>query len=586
MKTLNVRILLPIAALLCLAAANPARAQAPLEAAQMSPRTLFYLIWHGVPGAETRKANSLLALWDDADFAPVRSALAAGMLNSSADKPAQAKLTPEQVQEFAGLLENSFTLGYVSEPVRRKLSNGAVSEEPRTPAWNGMFFVYDRTGKEMVLTKAIVLLRMQEKEAPQISQVNIGGVQVLKSESKTGATYWAEHGKYAVGAGERTVMEEILGRLDGKVSGAASLAQSAAYQEAKGNLGSGLLEFFLRVPALKNLAAESKAGTLQVRPLLDAARLDAVHSLSGHVTFEGAKTHVQAAILGDAAPGTPFDIWSAGQPSPASLAFAPTEAISYTSAQLNLQGIYDTVKRVARAAFPQTQQGNVDLVDTMAQQRLGMPVPEALGLFTGEFASMQTSPSMDTAKQVYFFGIRKKPETLRLMRTIFSEQISSERNEGDVTFLKISVGGKQSGAGTAAWNFFHVAVTQDMILGATRAETLREVLANRAQASTTAGLAGVPQFQAGRAQFPGNLSGLGYFDFQKVDWQAARDRWMQDVKKSAVAKTVSTSKEGMLSTAPDWLGQMNLQVISRHLHYSSSVSWKDAKGIHWDQWVE
>src|SRR6266446_1159343 len=176
-------------------------------------------------------------------IAALLSALAAGMLNSSAEKSTAAKLTPEQLQEFAGLLENSFTLGYVSEPVRRTLSNGAVSTEARTPAWNGMFFVYDRTGKEMVLAKAILLLRMQEKEAPQISQVNIGGVQVLKSESKTGATYWAEHGKYAVGAGERTVMEEILGRLDGKVSGAASLAQSAAYQEAKGNLGGGLLEF-------------------------------------------------------------------------------------------------------------------------------------------------------------------------------------------------------------------------------------------------------------------------------------------------------------------------------------------------------
>jgi len=39
MKTLNVRTLLPIVALLYLAAANPARAQAPLEPAQMSPRT-------------------------------------------------------------------------------------------------------------------------------------------------------------------------------------------------------------------------------------------------------------------------------------------------------------------------------------------------------------------------------------------------------------------------------------------------------------------------------------------------------------------------------------------------------------------
>src|SRR3989442_4499023 len=149
MKTLRIRILLPITALLCLAAANSARAQAPLEPAQMSPRTLFYLIWHGVPGAEARKANSLLALWDDADFAPVRSALAAGMLNSSAEKSTQAKLTPEQVQEFAGLLENSFTLGDVSEPVRRTLSNGAGLAGAKNPAWDGMFFLYGPTGKEM-----------------------------------------------------------------------------------------------------------------------------------------------------------------------------------------------------------------------------------------------------------------------------------------------------------------------------------------------------------------------------------------------------------------------------------------------------
>src|SRR5258707_11919069 len=125
MKTLSVRILLPIAALLCLAAANPARAQAPLEPAQMSPRTLFYLVWHGVPGAEARKTNALLALWDDADFAPVRSALAAGVLNSSAEKSKAAKLTPEQLQEFSGLLEKSVTPGDVREPVRRKLAQWA-----------------------------------------------------------------------------------------------------------------------------------------------------------------------------------------------------------------------------------------------------------------------------------------------------------------------------------------------------------------------------------------------------------------------------------------------------------------------------
>jgi len=123
MKALRVRMVLPIAALLFVAGMNAARAQAPLEPAQMSPRTLFYVIWRGVPGTEARKANSLLALWDDADFAPVRSAMAAGMLNSSGEKSAREKLTPEQVQELAGLLENSFTVGYVSEPKGRAVSN-------------------------------------------------------------------------------------------------------------------------------------------------------------------------------------------------------------------------------------------------------------------------------------------------------------------------------------------------------------------------------------------------------------------------------------------------------------------------------
>jgi len=80
-----------------------------------------------------------------------------------------------------------------------------------------------------------------------------------------------------------------------------------------------------------------------------------------------------------------------------------------------------------------------------------------------------------------------------------------------------------------------------MVLGANRIETLREVLSSRARASA-AGLATVPQFQARRAQFPENLIGLGYFDFQKVDWQALKDRWIEEAKKSPVAKTVSPSK--------------------------------------------
>ena len=79
---------------------------------------------------------------------------------------------------------------------------------------------------------------------------------------------------------------------------------------------------------------------------------------------------------------------------------------------------------------------------------------------------------------------------------------------------------------------------------------------------------------------------MSYLDFQKIDWQGMKDRWMEDAKKGAVVKAVSATKDAAPSTAADWLAQIDPQVFARHLHFSSSVSWKDAKGIHWDQWIE
>jgi hypothetical protein len=510
------------------------------------------------------------------------------MLSSSQEKSSSAKLTPEEIQEFASLLENAFTLGYLSEPPKHSLASVPASKDTKVPVWNGMFFVYDRTGKEALLAKAILRVRAQEKELPHLSELNLRGVPVIKSEGKNGSSYWAEHGKYAVSASESAVMEEILARLEGKSSSVSSLAQSPAYLEAQPIVGRGVLEFFVGIPDLKELASSSNPENMKVRPLLDAAKLEAIHSLSGHVTLEGPKTHIQAAIFGDAAAGTPFDIWASGQPTPASLALVPADAVSYSVAQINFMSIYDIVKRVARAAFPQGQQGNADLLDTMAQARLGMSLPDAIGLFSGEFASMQTNPAMDSAKQVYLFGIRKKPEILKLLRTVFSDQLTSERNEGETTFVKISLGGKQGNAGVAQWHFFNLAVTPDMIIGTTRMETLREVLANRAKGASLASLASVQQFQAGRAQFPENINGLSYFDFQKVDWTAMKDHWMEEMKKSSTAKGLGPAQKSPppAPTGLDWLAQVNPQVFSRHLHYSSSVSWKDAKGIHWDQWLQ
>jgi len=562
-----------------------AAAQAPLEPAQMPSRTSFYLIWRGTPPSEARKTNSLLALWDDADFAPVRSAMFENMMNTSEKDASKQKLTREEIEKYSALLENALVLGYISKP-EAKMTASAVPPKPAEHPWNGLFLVYNRTGKESLLSEAILRMRSQEKEMPQLSQIVVAGVPVLKVERPTGITYWVEHGKYAASANERSVLEEVLARLEGKAPGAASLARLAAYQEAQPLLAGGLLEFFVRVPNLKSLIPDVNASGLKVAPVLDAMKLEAVHSLCGRVVLDGSKTRFQGALLGDAAPGTLFDLWSDGQRAPLSLSLVSPNDVSYSETQFNLPAFYDMLKRAFTAALPPAQQGNAGMIEAVAQTRLGMPLTDALGLLSGDFASVQTSPALDPQKAVYVLGIRKKPETLKLLRTIFGDQLASERSEGDTTFLKISLGGGQGSAGVVQWNFYHLAVTPDFVLGASRAETLQELLAARSASSAVGGPGAAARFQTARAGYPEKLDGLNYFDFQKVDWRALKDRWVEQATKVSGKQGPGESQKSATAKVPNLLRDANPQVFPRHLHFMAGASWKDARGIHFDQWLE
>src|SRR5258708_2254682 len=166
-------------------------AQAPLEAARLPARTSFYLIWRGTPPAETRKTNSLLGLWDDPDLAPLRAAIFQSTQSSSPKDSSAQPLTRDEIEQFSSLLENSFVLGYLRKPEAKVAAVSARAESSDHP-WSGMFFAYDRTGKELLLAKAILRLRSQEKEPPKISPVTIAGSPVLKIERKNDVTYWGE----------------------------------------------------------------------------------------------------------------------------------------------------------------------------------------------------------------------------------------------------------------------------------------------------------------------------------------------------------------------------------------------------------
>jgi len=85
------------------------------------------------------------------------------------------------------------------------------------------------------------------------------------------------------------------------------------------------------------------------------------------------------------------------------------------------------------------------------------------------------------------------------------------------------------------------------------------------------------------------VAGLAFVNFQKIDYQALKARWIEEAKKSPERSARKDSSDTPQSTAPqipDWLLNINPEVFPRHLHYLAGASWKDSKGLHFDEWLE
>jgi hypothetical protein len=569
-----------IFAVLLLMTPVAALAQANLDPGQLPKSTMFYLAWHGTPSGEARKANSLLATWDDADFAPVRAAIIEAMMRSSSDS-AKAALTSDELSQYSSLLDNEIVFGYIANPSPIK-SAGARSEPPKN-TWNGMFLVYDHTGKEATLAKLLLRIRMNEKDPPKISAATLAGIPAIKMERKDSTTYWADEGRYTFIASESAVFEDISAWARHATPAAARLSQAAAYREAGDLLKGGLAEFFFRFPSIREMTWDSSVGGFRLRPLIQSLKLEAVHSIAGQVALQGARTRIQGAILGETNPGTLFDIWDEGSVLPSSWQFITANTISYQEWRVNLPGVYTLVKRALQTTAGAGQPSAMDFIETGVAKRLGMPLPEAIALFTGEFATLQSSSTLDPAKQVYVVGIRKKPAMLKVLRGGLAERIAGEHSEGDTTFLKISEGGIANAAGTASWKYYHLAMTPDVIVASGQDESVRNTLST-GKSTHVENTFVPPAWQNARGRFPKTVNGLNFFNFQSIDWAAAKERWI------AKSHKATTSRAAQQKVAPDAFADvvkgLDPRVFPRYLHMSAGASWKDAQGMHFDGWIE
>src|SRR5260221_4140479 len=253
--------------------------QAGLDPQQLPKSTGFYVAWHGMPSGDARSANSLLALWDDHDFAPVRAGIMEQLLSGPADsKKTQKPMSKEELAEVASLLDNELVAGYLSDPEPAKA--GSKSAEVNAHKWNGLFFVYDRTGKEGILAKLLLRAGTSGVEPAKISEVKLAGIVAMKIESKSRTSYWAEDGKYAYGASEPAAFEQIVAWSKHAAPEAGWLAKTAGYKDAGEILKGGVVQFYLQVPSVKQFGADANPGGFRMGPMLPNLKIHSVHCLA------------------------------------------------------------------------------------------------------------------------------------------------------------------------------------------------------------------------------------------------------------------------------------------------------------------
>jgi hypothetical protein len=614
MNTFRRTLLVYAALLLALSAALPAQAQAPaasIDPGKLPQHTLFYVLWRGAPTPAARSANSLYALWDDPGFAPARNAIFDGFMSESHKSgDIKSQFSREEISEYSALLDNPLAIGFVADQVKNS-SAVAPKGQAAAPKWNGFFLIYDRSGKEALLAKALLRLRSTEKNPPTITPTTIAGIPAIKVTHTKDAEYWVESGKYVVSSGEASVIEQILHSL--KIGGPSSqsllspkdtealdqamrnakiatpstqlLSGTPAFKEASSVLGSGALEYFVNISEIGRMAndvptpAGFRAGTL-----LDALKLSAMHSVAGRVVLDGAKTRFQTAILGDTSEGSIFDIWGSGQAKPASVAYIPQDSVSYREFQVNLPGIYALALRVAKSFTAKGDDEKTDMFEAIARAKLGMSITEATHALSGELGYLQADSSYDLRNNTFFLGIGNRANALKLIRHAFIDNITSDTDLNGVTFLTLSSGNAQtpSGSGSYAAPKFQLAVTDDLILVSANKAALRAPLAKKKSPSTPGQLA--PFFEA-HSGVPSTVNGLSFVDFQKFDWQSLKQLPLQNVADKSTSKSMFPDK----STPPaqkSWLDEIDPKVFSRHLHLSYGYSWKDATGIHLEGWLD
>jgi hypothetical protein len=456
--------------------------------------------------------------------------------------------------------------------------------------------VYDATGKTALIEKWDTATEARGKNPPKVTHYDFGGTTVEVRDRGKSESYLAQSGHYFLASDQKAAIEELIARFRNADGPADSITQRAEYAEVQKFVGSGAaLDFFARMPNLRELTPANPKNPAGEK-IIENIHLDKVHAAGGAVSFAGPAMRVRGAIFGNTQPTGPFDI--AG----ASGATFRTEEIAGQAPQFNVSRVnFAAIYRLFYGAIvpnlPQQQAANVAAMAGAVQGYLGMSIPDALDLFTGEVASTSTYASDGSEERVFAAAIQKPESVLHILRAVLGPMTLAEDTYGDATTLDIAFPYRDPATGLRRRTMYYVAVTPQMLLVAPRKAMLRKLLEETSAkgmgpgAAVAKGAFADPQYAQLRALMPEKLSGLSVTDISVIPWVpvfAKLESRAEESAKLAAQQPAQSSKKAPNVRPPDyaWLKLVDPQVIPRHLHIAVSGWWKDTNGVYFDSYLQ
>jgi len=572
-------------------AAQQAGAAAPMAMETRLPAaTQSYVHWRGTKALDPATTKNRLAqLWEDPDFAPVRRALVKQAYTTAWRAPYSGPVTADQLDSLSVLFENESIAGSMApapaaapKPISAGAGAPLAGKAGGANAVGDTFVVYDGTGKEAIVQKAVELMTKAAPGAPKVSSYAFGETKVEWIKTGAGSIYWAQTGSYFIRATRKELEEDLITRFRAK-SAAASLGDDADWKRAKEHFIPGAaLDVFVRME--KPPAADANGGDEFNRSKFEsAAHLDRVHALVASVSLSGEATRIRAVLLADTAAGSLFDVAGTSAPGFETLPLARGGA-SYNVIRLNLPAIYQFIHGAVADALPPKQGNAVKGFDVLGATMLGMPIPDALGILGGEMAAVTSGPDDPTYSDLYAATIRKPDALLGILHKTMGMMIEHEDHSDGVTFLDLGSKSVDPKTKAPVHLSYYVAVTPRMVLVSERKSMVRDAAARIADANSrlpAMALAADPEFVQFRALLPKNLSGLTYTQMSKLTWERDLSTMVKSAGNIAAGGTATPG-----GADADALRGVNLSVFGRHLHSYAGGWWKAADGIYFDSYLQ